>query len=122
MHHTLLKRAWPHPNAADQGSMRQVDLELEHRPSGTGPVAAEPAGPPAAAGGGAAGDGGASSDDYDGEEEDSEEEESDGEEDAAASGSDHEFGWVGCRGLGWAGCCVRTAVPCCAWPQALQQP
>lgn len=75
-------------NAAGQGSMRQIGLELEQRPGGAGAVAAEPAGPGAASGAGAAEDAGASSDDYDGEEAESDEE-------AAASGSDHEFGWVG---------------------------
>lgn len=82
-------------NAAGQGSMRQIGLELEQRPGGAGAVAAEPAGPGAASGAGAAEDAGASSDDYDGEEAESDEAESDDEEEAAASGSDHEFGWVG---------------------------
>lgn len=83
----------PHP-AADQGSMRQVDLELEHRP-----VAGEPAGPPSGGGGGAAADAGASNDDFDGEGSEAESEEDSNEEEdagAAGSGSDHEFGWVWC--------------------------
>lgn len=87
----------PHPAAADQGSMRQVDLELEHRP-----VAGEPAGPPLGGNGGALADAGASSDDFDGEGSGAESEEDSDEEDeagAAGTGSDHEFGWVWC-GLG----------------------
>lgn len=77
----------------DQGSMRQVDLELEHRP-----VAGEPAGPPLGGNGGASADAGASSDDFDGEGSEAEsEEDSDEEDEAGAAGtrSDHEFGDAG---------------------------
>ncbi len=89
------------PTAADQGSMRQIDLELEHQPApsptlGRAP-AAEPAGPPTAGGGGAAADAGASSDDFEGEDsEEGSEEDSEEEDEEAGSGSDHEFGWVCC--------------------------
>ncbi|KAI7842363.1 hypothetical protein COHA_004003 [Chlorella ohadii] len=101
----IFKPEWGHETLAlqwmldfeNQGSMRQIDLELEHQPApsptlGRAP-AAEPAGPPTAGGGGAAADAGASSDDFEGEDsEEGSEEDSEEEDEEAGSGSDHEFG------------------------------